>query len=77
MTSVSPNVLSVLGNETITITGNNFPNPLGKIMIGDAEVELISSSSNTITVKSPQMSPGIYKLSIYVGSLGYAKYSLI
>ena len=66
--------MSVLGNETITINGNNFPNPIGKIMIGETEVELLSSNANILTIKSPQMSPGIYKLSIYVGSLGYAKY---
>ena len=62
-----------LGNETITIDGSNFPNPISKVAIGSVDAEILSSTSTQITIKSPKMNPGVYKLSICIGSLGFAK----
>ena len=58
----------------ISISGINFPIELGDVKIGNSKALLISASSNQINIISSKMSPGVYKLSIDVGPLGFAKY---
>jgi hypothetical protein len=70
---VSPNILSVLGDETITIFGSSFPNDIKTVMFDYENVEIIAANDTMIILKSPALSPGVYKLSILTGTLGYAK----
>lgn len=46
---------------------------LGDIKIGNTKVTLVSANNNQISIISPKIEPGLYKLSIDIGSLGVAK----
>jgi hypothetical protein len=70
---VFPNVLSVLGGEKITIYGSNFPDDIENVMFDYENVEIIVANKSMILLRSPALSPGIYRLSILTGALGYAK----
>ena len=76
--SITPSVLSVLGGETITITGSNLPTQaletLRTVSFGKQECDILSSTSQTLVIKSPALPPSLYDLKIPVQSLGNAKY---
>ena len=57
----------------ISISGTNFPSQIGDIKIGDSKAKLVSANSNQINIIAPQMSPGVYRLSINIGQMGFAK----
>jgi hypothetical protein len=74
VTSVTPNVLSVLGGEQITITGTNLPGLIEqRVLIGENVVKIISSSDSLLVIESPAKAPGLYELIIPVENIGYAK----
>ena len=74
VTSVTPNDLSVLGGEQITITGTNLPGLIEQhVLIGENVVKIISSSDSLLVIESPAKAPGLYELIIPVENIGYAK----
>ncbi|CAF0710276.1 unnamed protein product [Brachionus calyciflorus] len=73
ITNVSPNILSVLGNEIVTIQGTNLPVPIGSINIGNQRVRVLSNTMTEIKIETPKMNPGVYELLIPHGDLGNIK----
>jgi len=72
VTSISPNQLSVLGGDNITIIGTNLPVNSTNVQVGTKVVNIISSTSTTLVVQSPALATGLYSLSIPSSSLGNA-----
>jgi len=72
VSSISPNQLSVLGGDNITITGNNLPVNPTNVQIGNKVVNIVSSTSTQLIVQSPALAPGLYSLTIPSSTLGNA-----
>lgn len=73
VTSITPNVVSVLGGEQITITGTNLPGLIQRVLIGENVVKIISSTDSLLIIESPAKAPGLYELIIPVENIGYTK----
>jgi hypothetical protein len=54
------------------LTGTNLPTNVTHIQIGDKRIKVTSVSSTQIVFNSPSMNPGLYDISVFVGSLGNA-----
>ena len=61
------------GKETIKIIGEDFPENLSKIFIGNVTVDVIAYSNYSIIIESPAMGPGLYKIEIKTEFLGNFK----
>jgi hypothetical protein len=50
------------GKETIKIIGEDFPENLSTIFIGNVTEDVIAYSNYSIIIESPAMAPGLYKI---------------
>jgi len=71
--SIQPNILSVKGNEIVTITGTNLPVVTSNVKFGDFDVSIISSNATTLIIRSPAAQPGIYDFKLLLQSSGLAR----
>jgi len=62
------------GNEDITITGTNLPSPATYVRLGTKLVQVLSSTSTELRIRSPSLAPGMYDLLIPKEDLGNARY---
>ena len=56
----------------VQISGENFPQNLTQILIGNQIVEIISSNQTNIAIVSPSLAPGVYSLTILT-AFGHSK----
>lgn len=73
VTAISPSILSVLGNQIITISGTSLPITSPSVYFGKQRVKVISSNSTQLVVLSEGLPPGLYDLIIPVDGMGNAK----
>ena len=75
VTSVTPSTLSVMGGESVTIVGANFPSTLSSsLRIGGKVAQILSQTTTQIVLVSPALSAGTYSLVIPCSaSIGYAR----
>lgn len=62
VTTMSPSVLSVAGNEIVTFTGSNLPTFSSGVIISGIQVAIVSSNSTHLIVRSPSVEPGMYRI---------------
>ena len=58
----------LIGDEQVTFSGLNLPLNLDVIYLGEKLINVITSTSTSITIKSPEMNPGNYNLVIPIGN---------
>ena len=56
----------------VQISGENFPENLTQVLLGNKTVEIVSSNQTNIVILSPSLAPGEYSLFILT-SIGYSK----
>lgn len=73
VTDISQTKLDVVGNQLVNISGT-FSKENIKIFIGSKQAQVVSSTSDSVVIKTPSNEPGFYPLVIPIGSYGNAKY---
>ena len=76
--SVSPSVVDICGNISITINGNNFISDgvIPIVKIGDKTCEYVSHDATSITCLTPDSEPSLKEISVHVPGVGKSKQSV-
>ncbi|XP_075128051.1 fibrocystin-L-like [Leptodactylus fuscus] len=74
ITGISPSTSSVLGNTTLTISGNNFQSQSAgnAVILGNQPCEVLDWTPSGITCLLPALPPGKYNVLVQVGNWGFA-----
>ncbi|KAM3929151.1 fibrocystin-L-like [Leptodactylus fuscus] len=74
ISGISPSVSSVLGNTTLTISGNNFQSQSvgNAVLLGNKPCKVLEWTPTSITCLLPALPPGKYNVIVQVQNWGFA-----